>query len=433
MAIRRRSRSQRILLEGAAVVAIVLLGMGLRVLWEDIYLPSRPVAQVGDQTASGSYFRKLLELQVVYSAILEQLDTAGAEAHQADERQADHQHRDQAPTDLVSQVAAELRALQNAPMDHALIDHWILEETLLQGAEREQRGVDDTAVLAALAQALQADAQEGDHHHDDHQEQAPDAHGKQADRDSISPDQARQIIDSTLSARLTRLAAQLEQNSPGLSINFSPDELREYALRLQRLDLLRDRIAEALVPATSAPIVPQVQAQSLFLSIPISLTKDVKLRETALEPRKAEADQIYARLMAGADFSVIAREHALDDHGITPYWTIAQRLLPGAREALQTLPIGQISQPVKTEVGWGIYKVLSREQRPDEQQLRQMREDALQSWLTTQQATLGITRFVEPPAEAPGPHEDLGPDHRQPQQQDAPDDHHSAAGRSSHP
>lgn len=77
------------------------------------------------------------------------------------------------------------------------------------------------------------------------------------------------------------------------------------------------------------------------------------------------ANKIYGLLQAGGDFATLAKEYSLDtastiDGGDIGYISDKEQLVPGFREAMNLLSIGQISTPVKTEYGYHIIKITER-------------------------------------------------------------------------
>ncbi|GAB4441859.1 MAG: hypothetical protein Kow0031_23910 [Anaerolineae bacterium] len=79
-----------------------------------------------------------------------------------------------------------------------------------------------------------------------------------------------------------------------------------------------------------------------------------------------EAKEVVARLEAGEDFAALAEELSLDtgsaanggELGFAPQG----RFVEAFDEAVFSLPIGQISDPIETQFGWHIIEVLAREE-----------------------------------------------------------------------
>ncbi len=77
-----------------------------------------------------------------------------------------------------------------------------------------------------------------------------------------------------------------------------------------------------------------------------------------------KANKLYQQLIAGADFSTLATTNSADTssavNGGDLGWATATSYVPQFAEAIKTLAIKTISQPVKTKFGWHIIQVLER-------------------------------------------------------------------------
>ncbi|MDQ3539381.1 MAG: peptidyl-prolyl cis-trans isomerase, partial [Chloroflexota bacterium] len=132
------------------------------------------------------------------------------------------------------------------------------------------------------------------------------------------------------------------------------------------------------------------------------------------------AGQLYEQATGGADFGQLARTNSTDTTtaatGGQLGWFTQQELAPPLAEAAFSLQPGEISQPVQTEFGWHIVRVLERQDdRPLTTAQYQLAKDkAVESWLQQQrdQASISTDAEVEPsptpaqfapPADAPTP------------------------------
>lgn len=90
----------------------------------------------------------------------------------------------------------------------------------------------------------------------------------------------------------------------------------------------------------------------------ISQTNEEYDASHILVASEKEALSIKSKLEKGEDFSKLASEHSLDKHndGNLGYFTLGQ-MVPEFEQALISLKIGEISQPVKTEFGYHLIKL----------------------------------------------------------------------------
>lgn len=132
------------------------------------------------------------------------------------------------------------------------------------------------------------------------------------------------------------------------------------------------------------------------------------------------AGQLYEQATGGADFAQLARTNSTDTTtaptGGQLGWFTQQELASPLAEAAFALQPGEISQPVQTEFGWHIVRVLERQdERPLSAAQYQLAKDkAVEAWLQQErdQASISTDAEVEPsptpaqfapPAAAPTP------------------------------
>lgn len=81
------------------------------------------------------------------------------------------------------------------------------------------------------------------------------------------------------------------------------------------------------------------------------------------EEARALIGTIRKQLEEGADFAELATQHSEDSHreaGGAMDWVAQGELLPGLDAALFALPVGQLSEPVQTRLGFHLVKVHER-------------------------------------------------------------------------
>jgi parvulin-like peptidyl-prolyl isomerase len=100
-----------------------------------------------------------------------------------------------------------------------------------------------------------------------------------------------------------------------------------------------------------------------------------------------EANDALARLEAGEEFADLASELSTDpgsaaqggELGFVPAGTF----VPAIDEAVFSLPVGQISDPIETQFGWHIVEVLEREEQElSPSNYSQAQRQAYSDWLT---------------------------------------------------
>ncbi len=112
----------------------------------------------------------------------------------------------------------------------------------------------------------------------------------------------------------------------------------------------------------------------------------------------ALAEEIRQRLLAGEDFAKLAEEYSDDTgsgaNGGDLGWFGPGAMVASFDAAAFSLPIGEISEPIKTQFGYHIIEVLEKdENRPKEQsKLDQERNEAFTNWLEQKKIEMDIQR-----------------------------------------
>ena len=97
-------------------------------------------------------------------------------------------------------------------------------------------------------------------------------------------------------------------------------------------------------------------------AVPVGKDKKDLTDEEAL----AKAKEVQKRLLAGEDFAKVQKEETDDTSGPLPPFSHGQ-MVKEFDAAAFSLPIGKISDPVKTQFGYHIIKVISRDSKTLEQ------------------------------------------------------------------
>lgn len=111
-----------------------------------------------------------------------------------------------------------------------------------------------------------------------------------------------------------------------------------------------------------------------------SHVRHILLRADALSSEQETAiriEQLYDRLMEGADFANLARANSQDpgsaSDGGDLGWTSPGQMVPEFEKVADSLQPGEISKPFESRFGWHIVQVLERRQHDDTEQYRRTR------------------------------------------------------------
>jgi parvulin-like peptidyl-prolyl isomerase len=128
----------------------------------------------------------------------------------------------------------------------------------------------------------------------------------------------------------------------------------------------------------------------------VSGTESQVLARHILVNTEAEAKAVEELLSQGVDFADVARKYSKDtgsgQNGGELGWAPASNYVKEFADAVSTLPIGQISEPVKTQFGYHIIQVVAREDLPlSADQLDQKKQTAFDDWLKSIHDSSDIT------------------------------------------
>ena len=133
------------------------------------------------------------------------------------------------------------------------------------------------------------------------------------------------------------------------------------------------------------------------------IIEQTKVRHILLKPDALASEdevririqQLYDRIAQGEDFATLARANSQDpgsgSSGGDLGWVIPGQMVPEFEKAMDSLSIGEVSEPVKTRFGWHIIQVLDRREldntadyqrtRARESILQRKTDEELEIWL----------------------------------------------------
>lgn len=158
--------------------------------------------------------------------------------------------------------------------------------------------------------------------------------------------------------------------------------ISEETLRsVYEIDILRGKLQDAL-----AEDMERTELQVLARHI---------LVDTEVEARAA-----YDLIQQGVDFETVARQYSKDTgsgaRGGDLGWAPVSNYVDEFSEAVSTLAIGEVSEPVQTQFGYHIIQVVAREELPlNAEQIEQKKQTIFNEWLASEREAAEITRYEE--------------------------------------
>ncbi len=153
-------------------------------------------------------------------------------------------------------------------------------------------------------------------------------------------------------------------------------------------------------------------------------TKDQVHVAHILVQKQEEAQKILKDLQGGADFGKLAKQSSIDpgskDKGGEYPWTDKDKYVPAFGNASWKLEPGQLSQPIKTDYGYHIIKLIGKrpagqrtfeevKQEIKDKLLSQKKKEEFNKWLNTIRKKATIKKFITPPKTEASPLSGLTP------------------------
>ncbi len=436
---REQQQQRRVFIALGAALGVIVLVLLVGVLYDQVWLPSRAVAQVDDTTLTRGEYWQEQRLQAAQQmaqifALMESNPEFGS------------QFAGQAAT-----LNQQLAAVESQPENDQVLTAWQDYQLLQQGAadldiqvsasEIDQTIASDLGVLlpdptAALTQTealTQTDSpteeaaatpEPANTLTDDTLTDTesledppalptipPTSTPAPTPEADVAAEQVPQIIDTLYQRYLD------EVNLLGGQPYLSEQDFREALERQYRQELLTEKVRQALVPEEefeSSDEPDRVRARHVLLSPDLPEDEEVSEEERAqaIEELEPEAQDVVEELREGADFADVATERSddpgsaaeggdvgfFDREGVTDS---GGTFVPEFVEAAFALEGEEISDPVRSQFGWHIIQVTEREAADPEQQLATARSEAFETWLETLRAESDTFRISESPTPVP--------------------------------
>jgi len=217
----------------------------------------------------------------------------------------------------------------------------------------------------------------------DHRLQIQEARREKID---VSDDELRQVMDDFVTRNGgNRERVEQQLRAQGLSWELVRREMRDSLLaqkiRSRRIGR-RTMVTDAEVDAYVAENRPKLERDLKYHPRHIAILAEPPESAAAWERAQAEIEAIQTRLRAGEDFAAVARTASRDGSaaaGGDLGWLSRGELQPLFEEPTLRLARGEVSAPIKSDVGYHLFRLEDREELTAEMlaQLRQQARDIL--------------------------------------------------------
>lgn len=451
---RARSRHQRelqrqrlVVIVAGAAIGLALLAVLIGVGYDRLWIPSRPVAQVGNVTLSrGDYWRERKnDIARRMAQNMQLLSLFGGQFGSQFEGQ-------------IPQLDAEVQNIRTAPVDDTTIDGWVERQVILQSAAQEYNiqvsdgeiaqllvtdlsrafaapvaqptstaPLSETAVMsgtattgaptaAATAAATQAPAGTAATTATPGGPTATAA--PTATEAPTTPPTATPLPDAAIQqqdAVLGRLYDAYQQEMLKLSPDTSQPLKAQLTLDDFKLGLHDQYLRQALANKVEAQLISEasftpttdpsaIEVRQILITTTATLSDTQQVRDAALAQRKPVAEAILAQLRGGADFATVAKQRSEDyatrsNGGTLPSFdkngktTDGRRMDPAIVKAALALKENEISDLLQTPFGWDIIQLTKRTVDSKETQLSDARSKKFDEWVAQKRAAATVERF----------------------------------------
>jgi foldase protein PrsA len=172
-----------------------------------------------------------------------------------------------------------------------------------------------------------------------------------------------EVTDAEVQQEIDRL---IEENYYGMK-EYYEQALAQYGITEEllkdniRTDLQLSAIVRSKIEVSEAEVEEYFRENQDDFNIP----EEIDVRHILVETEK-EAEEVLALLRAGEDFAELAKEHSQDpgsaDKGGALGFNGRGSFVKEFEDAAFALPVGEYSEPVKTEHGYHIIEVLERKE-----------------------------------------------------------------------
>lgn len=423
-----RRRQRTVIIGTAVVVALALIALAAGLIYDRVWLPGRPVAQVGDVTLTRGEYEAERRGEAARSIAQSlYLATFGPQFAQ--------QFLDQIP-----QIDAQAAAARDEPVDDALVQQWIDLQLIRQGAQTRfgiqvtdgevaqefinlygpnfappADAVTPTAVLPPTLPPVSTQEPTVGPGTPSPTPAGPTAtptpsptpEPTQTPSPTPLPDEAFARQQTALQRLYDEYVNEMRRIDPQRRIHLTIDDFRRGLYSQFLRQVLTRKVQERLVPdAAFTPTTDpsSIEVRHILLKVTGPVTATEEERERAFAARRAEAEALLAEARAAADFAELARERSEDFNtketgGTLPLFdkdgktTDGRQIDPAIVQAIANAAENEVVGPVRTSFGWHVVQLVRRTVDSREVQIDRARSEAFERWLEEQRAAISVQRF----------------------------------------
>ncbi len=227
--------------------------------------------------------------------------------------------------------------------------------------------------------------------------------------DPSSPDgqqelkqQYSDLLDSLIIQELVRQSAKAQ------NITISDDEVKTQIDQITQRQGGPDGLAKALAAQglTQDDLTALIKDRLLANKVGDTITKDVPTTGEQVHARhilvktEDEAKQVQERLAKGEAFDAVAKDVSIDPSGKSNGgdlgWFGHGQMVPEFEQAAFSLPVGKVSDPVKSQFGYHIIQVTEKDanHQLSQDDLDRAKEQKIGEWIDQQKKAAKIEKYL---------------------------------------
>lgn len=405
---REQRRQQTVIRVIGTILGLSLLAIILGLAYEQVWLPSRPVAKLNNTTLSRKEYWDVRRQEITrnISETIKSVQRLSA---------ISPQFAQQLGGQLLQQIPSynqEIANIKNTSDDDVTISAWLDRELIKQQAQA--MGVQ--ASSGEIAQALYMDLFEIFPDSSAALGEVMDPTGVLSDTETLTD--TEEVVEEPVAeptplalpseadaiAKESQLISKLFDSylntlvSYGMLANLTYADFETAVRQSYEREVLADKISAQLLPdsAFTASEEPNaIETRHILFAVTDESEADAQL---------AEANAVLAKLRAGEDFGDLAVAESDDaatsgGGGILPTFDYTGATVEGTQmdqaivDAVAQLQEGEISEPVRTSSGWHIVQLDRRTVASFEDQIAAERSKVFDKWLTEKRAEASVTYY----------------------------------------
>ena len=422
----------------AAAIGLALVAVLAGLAYDQLWVPSRPVASVGSANLSRTNYwaerKNAFAREVVQNFQLLALFGGNPQFTQ--------QFQGQSPV-----VNQRVETIRRDPVDDAVVGQWETRQIKQQGAAGREISVSpdeinqaavadlgqiflpppippvtttatvaptaDPAATAAVTPTATLEPTPGG------PTATPEATATLAPTETPRPTPGAAEASSQFEQIINEVYRrfEIELAAVGAEAQLTKEDFRAALTDQYQEQVINTKVQAQLVPEEGfvfSTEAERVTARQVLVAVTPSENATQEQIDATFAETKGEADAIAAELRGGAEFASVATASSDDpgskelggDLGSFDKNGVAQNTATYPPELVASafaLAPNTISDPIRTQFGWHIIEVTSRDVPDEEAQLREARTKALDTWVEEQRTTLAVQRFPEPTPTATTP------------------------------